>query len=94
MLLCFINILTRSDEKLKLEMTNVFHASMHFRLIKFNPYIKLLKFVTTKKAYAHKLLTIHNSFILNTQKFGPNRDLNPGPPAPKAGIIPLDHLAT
>ena len=24
---------------------------------------------------------------------GPNRDLNPGPPAPKAGIIPLDHLA-
>ena len=25
---------------------------------------------------------------------GPNRDLNPGPPAPKAGIIPLDHLAT
>ena len=69
MLLCFINILTRSDEKLKLEMTNVFHASMHFRLIKFNPYIKLLK-------------------------FGPNRDLNPGPPASKAGIIPLDHLAT
>ena len=26
--------------------------------------------------------------------FGPNRDLNPGPPAPKAGIIPLDHLAS
>ena len=25
---------------------------------------------------------------------GLNRDLNPGPPAPKAGIIPLDHLAT
>ena len=25
--------------------------------------------------------------------YGPNRDLNPGPPAPKAGIIPLDHLA-
>ena len=24
---------------------------------------------------------------------GPNWDLNPGPPAPKAGIIPLDHLA-
>ena len=22
---------------------------------------------------------------------GLNRDLNPGPPAPKAGIIPLDH---
>jgi hypothetical protein len=25
------------------------------------------------------------------KKFGLNRDLNPGPPAPKAGIIPLDH---
>ena len=23
--------------------------------------------------------------------FGLSRDLNPGPPAPKAGIIPLDH---
>ena len=30
---------------------------------------------------------------LNQKDFGPNRDLNPGPPAPKAGIIPLDHLA-
>lgn len=28
---------------------------------------------------------------LNLAKFGLNRDLNPGPPAPKAGIIPLDH---
>ncbi len=28
------------------------------------------------------------------QKDGLNRDLNPGPPAPKAGIIPLDHWAT
>ena len=27
------------------------------------------------------------------QKKGPNRGLNPGPPAPKAGIIPLDHQA-
>ena len=25
---------------------------------------------------------------------GLSRDLNPGPPAPKAGIIPLDHWAT
>ena len=32
-------------------------------------------------------LTHHN------KKHGPNGDLNPGPPAPKAGIIPLDHLA-
>ena len=26
-------------------------------------------------------------------KNGPVRDLNPGPPAPKAGIIPLDQQA-
>ena len=25
------------------------------------------------------------------KKDGLSRDLNPGPPAPKAGIIPLDH---
>ena len=25
------------------------------------------------------------------EKMGLNRDLNPGPPAPEAGIIPLDH---
>ena len=28
-----------------------------------------------------------------TWKHGPVRDLNPGPPAPKAGIIPLDQQA-
>ncbi len=27
----------------------------------------------------------------HVKKIGLNRDLNPGPPAPKAGIIPLDH---
>ena len=27
----------------------------------------------------------------NLKKIGLSRDLNPGPPAPKAGIIPLDH---
>ena len=31
-------------------------------------------------------------YITVSQKCsGLNRDLNPGPPAPKAGIIPLDH---
>ena len=30
----------------------------------------------------------------NSKMSGPDRDLNPGPPAPKAGIIPLDHQAT
>lgn len=29
----------------------------------------------------------------NEKKIGPNRGLNPGPLAPKARIIPLDHLA-
>ena len=28
-----------------------------------------------------------------TKNFGPSRDLNPGPLAPEAKIIPLDHLA-
>ena len=32
-------------------------------------------------------------WLSKKQLIGPNRDLNPGPPAPKAGIIPLDHLA-
>ena len=27
------------------------------------------------------------------KSLGLNRDLNPGPPAPEAGIIPLDHWA-
>ena len=31
--------------------------------------------------------------FLVKQKSGLSRDLNPGPPAPKAGIIPLDHWA-
>ena len=35
-----------------------------------------------------------NDFYKFLQKGGLNRDLNPGPPAPKAGIIPLDHWAT
>ena len=28
------------------------------------------------------------------KKFGPLRELNPGPPAPEAGIMPLDQVAT
>ena len=27
-------------------------------------------------------------------KYGPLRELNPGPPAPEAGIMPLDQVAT
>jgi hypothetical protein len=37
---------------------------------------------------------IINDIIRMWQKDGLNRDLNPGPPAPKAGIIPLDYWAT
>ena len=29
--------------------------------------------------------------VFNQKVGGLSRDLNPGPPAPKAGIIPLDH---
>ena len=32
--------------------------------------------------------------INKAKRTGPVRDLNPGPPAPKAGIIPLDQQAT
>lgn len=28
------------------------------------------------------------------KKYGPLRELNPGPPAPEAGIMPLDQVAT
>ena len=28
---------------------------------------------------------------MEKKMLGLNRDLNPGPPAPEAGIIPLDH---
>ena len=31
---------------------------------------------------------------LKKKKWGPDRDLNPGPLAPEARIIPLDHQAT
>ena len=31
---------------------------------------------------------------LSAKQRGLSRDLNPGPPAPKAGIIPLDQQAT
>ena len=40
--------------------------------------------------YRGKKVSIHNRM---RQKgfYGPDRDLNPGPPPPKGGIIPLDH---
>ncbi len=33
----------------------------------------------------------HFSKVLKAKMCGPNRDLNPGPPPPKGGIMPLDH---
>ena len=38
-------------------------------------------------------LTVPSAFW-RKKTLGLNRDLNPGPPAPEAGIIPLDHWAT
>ena len=35
----------------------------------------------------------YRSQFLKQNFYGPVRDLNPGPPAPKAGIIPLDQQA-
>ena len=38
---------------------------------------------------------LHNIiYKVCAKRTGLSRDLNPGPPAPKAGIIPLDHWAT
>ena len=31
---------------------------------------------------------------LFSKNYGPLRELNPGPPAPEAGIMPLDQVAT
>lgn len=33
----------------------------------------------------------NRGLFISLDKIGLNRDVNPGPPAPKAGIIPLDH---
>ena len=43
-----------------------------------------------------KVLEIHCLMEEKEEKYvwGLSQDLNPGPPAPKAGIIPLDHWAT
>lgn len=39
-------------------------------------------------------VNIIKSINFNIKKIGPLRDLNPGPPAPKAGIILLDQEAS
>lgn len=39
-------------------------------------------------------VNIIKSINFSIKKTGPLRDLNPGPPAPKAGIIPLDQEAS
>ena len=39
------------------------------------------------------ILQYHDSQWKFRKSVGLSRDLNPGPPAPKAGIIPLDHWA-
>jgi hypothetical protein len=72
-------------------------------------YVNILSFLTTQVlSYLYKIgciilyllavsilwLNKFNNINQMRQKDGLNRDLNPGPPAPKAGIIPLDHWAT
>ncbi len=58
----------------------------------------MLKFFNgTKKQQIQNLLVLiviesnRDYDLRQSQKVGLSRDLNPGPPAPKAGIIPLDH---
>ena len=52
--------------------------------------------LTQTPAKGQKVCYFNSAAEFHKQKYviGPNRDLNPGPPAPKAGIIPLDHLAS
>lgn len=40
------------------------------------------------------LYTLECLISQKMQKYGPLRELNPGPPAPEAGIMPLDQVAT
>ena len=45
----------------------------------------------------YKVAYEYNNYKANffySKKYGPLRELNPGPPAPEAGIMPLDQVAT
>jgi hypothetical protein len=50
-------------------------------------YRTYLLYSIVKQKAPIRLIIIINKNLQN----GPNRDLNPGPPPPKGGIIPLDH---
>ena len=45
------------------------------------------------KDWLYPIILSMDIFLFLT-KYGPLRELNPGPPAPEAGIIPLDQVAT
>ena len=63
------------------------HGSMHKSVTKF---IHTCTAGLTKTVQAECDCTAF-AMIYRKKRDGLNRDLNPGPPAPEAGIIPLDH---
>ena len=72
--------------------------------LKLNISVVLLQLLVNKKSVGTRLLRLQmialysipdkKKLLIEMRKvIGPVRDLNPGPPAPKAGIIPLDQQA-
>ncbi len=58
----------------------------------FNYFLRRFNFRTISKD--EQYFKTSDFFLIRNKtksKIGLIRDLNPGPPAPKAGIIPLDH---
>ena len=58
---------------------------------RFEPRTSFVSFIMTS-VYANTVKSAeYDQEEKRAKNLGLNRDLNPGPPAPEAGIIPLDH---
>ena len=55
------------------------------------PLTKIVPLNRCKSKSSCVTTTNRNVWVRKRRRPGLNRDLNPGPPAPEAGIIPLDH---
>ena len=79
-------VTTLCDLKLKIFLGNSFaNDQKHFNRL----FLKILD--NTSRLGLHKLCAEFQQKLCAVAKVGLNRDLNPGPLAPKARIIPLDH---
>ena len=56
-------------------------------------FLRITGDVFTKKSASLRTTRCVENRRWKKKEWGLSRDLNPGPPAPKAGIIPLDHWA-